>query len=596
MIRQINYKKEYQLSVDLYEHQRKSVQDLEFREKTRKATSKYDPNLEIESNIGVFGDLPGFGKTLSMVSLISRDKMDWDKEYVTYDIEDHGPASTYILKRKVKKRALDCTLIVASKTLIADVWKKELNRSELAYHVVTQKRDMQIDPDDYNVVIVTDTMYNKFIMEFEDYAWKRFVYDEAASTHIRAMKRIYAGFYWFMSATFPKLNETRGRYHFLKDLFRNIRPDVFECFIVKNDDEFCKQSYKMQEPIVIEHLCLNPGIFNAVKNAVPNNVLEMLAAGDIENALKALGGEAKDNVIDLVKAKKKQELHEAEEKVKKYFTQRNKDSSHRERYKKWTERVSDLKKQLSEIDDKMKEVLEGDCSICYVPMVNPTMVSCCQNMFCGKCILEWVTKNPTCPLCRKATTAANLILYSQKEKNVKKKEQKEKKNIKELKPKPQTIVDIIKKYGKNSKFIVSSSYEESFSLIKTAFAQNDINYFELKGLASSREKKLQSFKDPSGDINVIFLNSKFNGAGINLQCVTDIILYHEMEEALEKQLIGRAMRIGKVGSLRLHRLKDSNDNAPQEVDEIEDKIEEEDDEEIEIEFDDSEPEIFIEDE
>ena len=63
---------------------------------------------------------------------------------------------------------------------------------------------------------------------------------------------------------------------------------------------------------------------------------------------------------------------------------------------------------------------------------------------------------------------------------------------------------------------------------------------------------LRKFKE--GKIKVIFLNSKNNGAGINLQEATDIILYHRMNDSFQKQIIGRVNRIGKDNELIVHHL------------------------------------------
>ena len=118
--------------------------------------------------------------------------------------------------------------------------------------------------------------------------------------------------------------------------------------------------------------------------------------------------------------------------------------------------------------------------------------------------------------------------------------------------KPDTIVEIINNnpYGK---FIVFSAHDESFNLIKNAFEENEIDYVEIKGTRESREKKMVMYQ--KGDINTIFLNSKFNGAGINLEMTTDIIIYHGMEPLMEVQLIGRANRVGRVGTLNVHYLE-----------------------------------------
>ena len=53
---------------------------------------------------------------------------------------------------------------------------------------------------------------------------------------------------------------------------------------------------------------------------------------------------------------------------------------------------------------------------------------------------------------------------------------------------------------------------------------------------------------------MIFLNSRFNGAGINLQEASDIILYHEMDSSTQQQIIGRANRIGRTKQLNVHHI------------------------------------------
>ena len=75
----------------------------------------------------------------------------------------------------------------------------------------------------------------------------------------------------------------------------------------------------------------------------------------------------------------------------------------------------------------------------------------------------------------------------------------------------------------------------------------------MKGSVSERTNNVNSFKD--GNTQVIFLNSRFNGAGINLQEATDIIVYHQMETSTLNQIIGRANRIGRTSSLNVHHLQ-----------------------------------------
>ena len=102
------------------------------------------------------------------------------------------------------------------------------------------------------------------------------------------------------------------------------------------------------------------------------------------------------------------------------------------------------------------------------------------------------------------------------------------------------------------KFLIFSMYDESFSIIRRELDDNKIDFVEISGTKAMRDTKLRRFKE--GKVNIVFLNSRFNGAGINLEMATDIILYHEMPPAIEEQVIGRALRIGRECDLTIHHL------------------------------------------
>ena len=80
-----------------------------------------------------------------------------------------------------------------------------------------------------------------------------------------------------------------------------------------------------------------------------------------------------------------------------------------------------------------------------------------------------------------------------------------------------------------------------------------ITYTQVKGTRKVRQNSIESFKH--GDTQVILLNPNFNGAGINLQETTDIILYHKMSSSTKNQIIGRANRIGRTVPLHVHHLR-----------------------------------------
>ena len=47
----------------------------------------------------------------------------------------------------------------------------------------------------------------------------------------------------------------------------------------------------------------------------------------------------------------------------------------------------------------------------------------------------------------------------------------------------------------------------------------------------------------------------YDGAGLNLQETTDIILFHDLSIEREQQVLGRALRLGRKNPLVVHRLK-----------------------------------------
>ena len=70
-------------------------------------------------------------------------------------------------------------------------------------------------------------------------------------------------------------------------------------------------------------------------------------------------------------------------------------------------------------------------------------------------------------------------------------------------------------------------------------------------------KKFKSNEDNSYDI--LLLNSKYCGSGINLENADIVIIFHRMSIELENQIIGRAQRIGRTNALKVYKLLYENE-------------------------------------
>ena len=317
----------------------------------------------------------------------------------------------------------------------------------------------------------------------------------------------------------------------------------FDYMIIKNDDEFIEQSFAMPPTNHIYYKCYNP-IYNTVNGFVTPNITQMISAGNIQGAIKALGGGETQNIAELVKQKKLSEKEELES-ILEIYKLKNK----QKQIESITEKIDRIDTQIKELTNRYEEILKGDCSICFSPISNPIMEPNCQNVFCGECLLKWLNTKNTCPLCREHIENKGLIYINSEGKNIQ-----ERKIIEstQLPTKINKIIDLLKS-NHNNKFIIFSAWDQTFDPIRTHLLKHNITFIEVKGSVSERTNNVNSFKD--GNTQVIFLNSRFNGAGINLQEATDIIVYHQMETSTLNQIIGRANRIGRTSSLNVHHLQ-----------------------------------------
>ena len=531
------------LRIELFKHQLSAIYMMENRENNNRIQQN---NSYIETNIGIFADITGYGKTSAIIGLIVRDKFNWDineKYTQNYVSSLYGNGRIVKYKTCVYNR-IKTNLVIANQSLIHQ-WQNELSYTKLKVYVInTRKKIENCKADNYDVVICSPTMYNKFIVNYKDVAFKRMIYDEPGTTRIPSMKNINAGFNWFITAT-PEmlLYSYRSSYaNFLSSIFSSyMSNNIFKQLIVKNDDDYVKQSYIIPETIYVEHTCYQP-MYNMVKGLINSNITDMISAGNISGAVQMLGGTETSNIVDLVTNKIKEKIEEAEYKINLY-TRRNDDT----RIKEWTNKKVRYENQLLELDDRLQGALNNKCTICYDKMDKTVMLSCCQNFFCGECILQWLERKTTCPLCRSIVTKNNIIYINKDTES-----QCDKcNNYKRPKTKNETIVELVQN-NPEKKFLLFSSFDETFGVIRSHLKEHNIKFLEIQGRSESRKRQIDAFK--KGKVPIIFLNSKNNGAGINLQEATDIILYHDMNQSLQTQIIGRANRIGRKKILTVHKL------------------------------------------
>lgn len=103
--------------------------------------------------------------------------------------------------------------------------------------------------------------------------------------------------------------------------------------------------------------------------------------------------------------------------------------------------------------------------------------------------------------------------------------------------------------NKKRSLIFSDNYH-FFNMIKEELINNKIKNRVLKGNSNTINSILKKFKNY--DIDVLLMNMKFSGSGINLQMSDNIYVMNMIDENTETQVIGRVNRISKKNNFEIY--------------------------------------------
>ena len=164
----------------LFDHQLTAIHLLEDREENQERMI-YD-DTKLKSNVGVFADPTGYGKTLSVIGLIERDRMEWDLDthYLSDKIYEHNQSSNsvFYMTRTHKYRKIKTTLVLVNQSIITQ-WENEMKLMRVKNYKIINKKKLadEVDITQYNVVLIIPTMYNRLAKRYNNVIFKRFIYD-----------------------------------------------------------------------------------------------------------------------------------------------------------------------------------------------------------------------------------------------------------------------------------------------------------------------------------------------------------------------------------------------------------------------------------
>jgi SNF2 family DNA or RNA helicase len=514
----------------------------------------------MRTNFAVLGDKAGSGKSYVLLSLVYATKH-WD-DVARADVM--GLLNGITIENTPKPIDYKVSIIVVPHNL-AGQWDAyaRVFASELSYLVLSRKKQFDVisetDLTGVDMIIVTNTFYNKLSLHLSSRKVRRVIFDEADTICIAGNMRIDASFYWYVSASFTNMlyNSDVIKSNAIRQVFYQVRTPsnryIAWRLVVANQEEFVNRSMNHVVPHIITVRCRSPPCVSVLDGVVERHILSALNADDVPTALQHISPTHKNtenNIIAVLVERYSRELNNLQRHIEVLPSLEFETDAHR------SSEVARLDRKRAELVSSIAKIRErvtssSSCCICYEEIVTKTIAPCCSNAFCFKCICKWIShkhvEGVQCPLCKSTISASALYVVQNAATPVR------------THNKITNLTSILSKLGETgARILIFSSHTFAFAQITNKLSKLRIGYQYLKGNASTINSIVERYK--SGETPVLLVNPEHYGSGLNLEITTDIIMYHQIKYYdSEKQIIGRAIRVGRRFPLRVWNLCHDNE-------------------------------------
>jgi hypothetical protein len=460
--------------------------------------------------------------------------------------------------------------------------------------------------ENYDVILVSATFWNLFTLYInqDNYTVNRIIIDECNAVKGNRLVEIPRLFTWLITSSidsmmtksgytyvrtqhgWPSREKTINSTGFILDMIKELYEHQHEnrkIFLV-NNPEYIEQSMTLPELKTILVISRDSVNIQVLHGVVAHDVLQMLNAGDIDGIVAKLDVAVADegNVVEMITRKYQDDLKVKEYELKVAIENPKYDPKH-ETIGIINKRkaIEDLKYKITCIEERVKDV--ENCPICYDDFANPAITPCCSNKFCFNCIAAALNSKSVCPMCKMELSISKLMMITDKTKDEIKLAQQEKaENVKKNEKQAVTYDELLenlrirasefskyenmdKIFELNSnqsvkKYLIFTEYESTLNTrIASILDKWGLTYGRIRGSSSNINNMVQTYKKMDNELNVLLINSKYFGSGLNLENTSDIIIIHKMQADIEMQVIGRAQRYGRVSNLRVWKLYYQNE-------------------------------------
>jgi hypothetical protein len=532
---------------------------------------------EFQTSIGIIGDKVGSGKSFLVLSLIYTS--------LNKPIPNIGNIrllgiDKIVVKSNSNFKIIDTNLLIIPHNLMHQ-WKQscDIFRYLKCFFISMNSHVNLIDDiKNYDLVVVSSTIYKEFYNKYSIYQFKRTFIDEADNINIPNFPQPFSNFTWLVTASYNNLVYPKGHIEwnnqiqkyivhsvglrnkgYLYNLFLDLStkmPNLIQKIIIKNKDEFVDRSFQLPDIIVNKIVCRSSHLINILNGVVNPEIIACLNAEDISTAISLANlslKESEDNIINAIISKYIRLIKNLELNIEYVNKLEYDEESVKEK------ELSGLLTQKTNFEFKInnikQRIKETDvCNICFEEINNKTITNCCQNSFCFKCLTKWINIKTSCPCCNQNLSMNEFFLVTEdkcdstsQNKEIKLSDSNDK----------ITNLKILLQSLKNKKLLIFSAYNESFKPISHILKSINLKYETIKGSSNHIKNIVNKYKHE--DLNALLVNSTNYGNGLNLENTTDIIIFHQFNEECTKQVIGRAQRTGRKESLNIWYLLNENE-------------------------------------
>jgi hypothetical protein len=575
------------------------------------------PRSYIRTHIGVLADRVGSGKSRVMLALMATgapgaaegaaecaaegaaDSGDGGDGSPHYRLHTYGGNKVTLFTQE-RTRRIRTNLLVIPHNLMAqwDTYAREYS-DVLRYCQVNSRQRVEdvcaAGIETFDLVIVTGTYYSSLAAVLNTRALKlrRLVFDEVDNINMANSVAVDACFCWFVTASYGNLMYPAGwrgwdarlsasvqravglkQPGFARSLFMDLAGtmsrEYMRALVIKNTDAFVLRSIELPDPVSTFVRCRTPAAVSVLHGVVDRMILERLNAGDVASAILCVDKDhrcaSEDNIVTAVVQKYVRRLHNIDcqlELSSRWFASEAESASE----------ISRLRRERAEaahriecIQTRVRE--SATCCICLDDIKHKTVTRCCNSAFCFRCIHTWLARQGVCPLCKDPVSPHDLLVIDARVEEG----DGDPRDVAATEPtcgsdapgprhdKLRNLELILRGAAQDAgpkSTLVFSAHAETFTGVIEVLDRLGLRYAFLKGNHNVVNSIVKRYKD--GSIPVLLVNVNHYGSGLNLENTTDVVMFHKLDSELEKQVVGRAHRLGRDAPLRVWYLLHDNE-------------------------------------